>query len=87
MGRNLPNRTLIKKLPGYFRTLARIVERSPECFGVVIPAWDPNKVVQVPIQEIPQQFHQSVLPVRTHVIANLAARSEKELDLGRWELS
>lgn len=63
-----------------WRTLIRIEKIDSEYLYVVIPGWNPHKIVKIPLNNLS-------FPLRTHAYVNIGADDEKDLTFDKWEWS
>lgn len=74
-----------------WRTLVRVedVSRDRNTFAfVVLPAWDNERVVRIPLSDIPEPIRSGVkADLRLYAWVNLGAETNEELFFDRWEVS
>jgi hypothetical protein len=74
-----------------WRTLVRVEDVSPDRnmrAYVVLPAWDNERVVRIPVTDIPEAVRPAVKPdARLYAWVNLGAETNEELFFDRWEVA
>jgi hypothetical protein len=81
-GRRAPSRRA-------WRTLIRVEDvsedRTPYVY-VVVPSWNPNEVIRLPLNDIPNPVRVAVKPdARIYAYVNLGAETYEELFFQQWE--
>lgn len=70
-----------------WRTLVRFVNRSQIEAVVVVPAWDSSTTVSVPIENIPEEIRNRIVPnFRCYAEVNIGSVSANELIFTNWSL-
>lgn len=69
-----------------WRTLIHVTDRTETSFSFVLPGWDPNVTLTLPLEAVPFWLPPLLVPgKRLHARVNIEAENQADLQFHSWE--